>query len=82
MKMYLELYASLMPLLPPGNSRFRREIKVADNAVVQDVIDEYNIPMEQAHIVLVNGKFVCDERDQHQLVSGDVLSIWPPVAGG
>jgi len=80
--MYLELYASLMPLLPPGNSRFRREIKVADNAVVQDVIDEYNIPMEQAHIVLVNGKFVCDERDQHQLVSGDVLSIWPPVAGG
>jgi len=80
--MYLELYASLMPLLPPGNSRFRREIKVADNAVVQDVIDEYNIPMEQAHIVLVNGKFVCDERDKHQLVSGDVLSIWPPVAGG
>ncbi len=82
MKMYLELYASLMPLLPPGNSRFRREIKVADNAVVQDVIDQYNIPKEQAHIVLVNGKFVCNERDQHKLVSGDVLSIWPPVAGG
>ena len=82
MKMYLELYASLMSLLPPGNSRFRREIKVADNAVVQDVIDQYNIPKEQAHIVLVNGKFVCNERDQHKLVSGDVLSIWPPVAGG
>lgn len=82
MKMYLELYASLMPLLPPGNSRFRREIKIADNAVVQDIIDQYNIPKEQAHIVLVNGKFVCNERDQHKLVSGDVLSIWPPVAGG
>ncbi len=82
MKMYLELYASLMPLLPPGNLRFRREIKVADNAVVQDIIDQYNIPKEQAHIVLVNGKFVCNERDQHKLVSGDVLSIWPPVAGG
>ncbi len=82
MKMYLELYASLMPLLPPGNSRFRREIKVADNAVVQDIIDQYNIPKEQAHIVLVNGKFVCNERDQHKLVTGDVLSIWPPVAGG
>jgi len=82
MKIYLELYASLMPLLPPGNSRFRREIKVADNAVVQDVIDEYHIPMELAHIVLVNGKFVCDDRDKHQLKPGDVLSIWPPVAGG
>jgi len=82
MKMYIELYASLMPLLPPGNSRFRREIKVAEDAVVQDVIDRFNIPMEQAHIVLVNGKFVCDDRDQCSLKEGDVLSIWPPVAGG
>jgi sulfur carrier protein ThiS len=82
MKMYLELYASLMPLLPPGKARFRREIRVADDAVVQDVIDEYNIPMDQAHIVLVNGKFVCDDRDQCKLKPGDVLSIWPPVAGG
>jgi len=82
MKMYLELYASLMHLLPPGNARFRREIKVAEDAVVQDVIDEYKVPMELAHIVLVNGKFVCDDRDKHQLKEGDVLSIWPPVAGG
>jgi len=82
MKMYLELYASLMHLLPPGKARFKREITVADNAMVQDVIDEYKIPMEQAHIVLVNGKFVCEDRDKHPLKEGDVLSIWPPVAGG
>ncbi len=82
MKMYLELYASLMHLLPPGKSRFRREIKVAEGTVVQDVIDTYKVPLEQAHIVLVNGKFVCDERDKHVLKEGDVLSIWPPVAGG
>ncbi len=82
MKMYLELYASLMHLLPPGKERFRREIKVADDAVVQDVIDAYKIPAESAHIVLVNGKFVCDERDKHPLKARDVLSIWPPVAGG
>ncbi len=82
MKMYLELYASLMHLLPPGKERFRREITVADDAVVQDVIDAYKIPAESAHIVLVNGKFVCDERDKHPLKAGDVLSIWPPVAGG
>ena len=82
MRMYLELYASLMHLLPPGKARFKREIKVADNAVVQDVIDEYKIPLELAHIVLVNGKFVCEDRDKHQLKEDDVLSIWPPVAGG
>ena len=82
MKISLELYASLMHLLPPGKARFRREIKVADDASVQEVIDEYHILKDQAHIVLVNGKFVCDEREEHALTEGDVLSIWPPVAGG
>jgi len=38
--------------------------------------------LELAHIVLVNGKFVCDDRDKHLLKEDDVLSIWPPVAGG
>ena len=38
---------------------------------------------EDAHIVLVNGHFVCGEaRHQHNLCEGDVVSVWPPVAGG
>lgn len=80
--MYLELYASLMHLLPPGTSRHKREIKVSEGTTVQNIIDEYHIPPESAHIVLVNGVFVCDDRTQHILKEKDVLSIWPPVAGG
>ena len=83
MKMYIELYASLMPLLPPGNARFRREIQVEDDVTVQQVIEQFKIPEEQAHIVLVNGKFVCgDDRLEYQLQAEDTVSIWPPVAGG
>ena len=80
--MYLELYASLMHLLPSGTSRHKREINVAEGTTVQNVIDEYKIPLEYAHIVLVNGVFVCEDRNQHILKEQDVLSIWPPVAGG
>ena len=80
--MYLELYASLMHLLPPGTSRHKREIKVTEGTTVQNVIDQFHIPMESAHIVLVNGVFVCEDRTQHILKEQDVLSIWPPVAGG
>ena len=80
--MYLELYASLMHLLPPGTSRHKREIKVLKGTSVQEVIDKYHIPIEMAHIVLVNGIFVCEDRNQHILKEQDVLSIWPPVAGG
>ena len=72
-----------MKYLPPGNSRFRREIRVEDGTRLNLLIEKYNIPAEQAHIVLVNGRFVnVDDRDGHKLNEDDVVSIWPPVAGG
>lgn len=83
MKIFIELYASLMPLLPPGKQRFRREIKVDDGMTAQQLIQSFNITDEQAHIVLVNGLFVCgDDRNSKTLQAGDTVSIWPPVAGG
>ncbi len=83
MKMYIELYASLMPLLPPGKERFRREIKVDDGTTVQQLVELYKINDELAHIVLVNGHFVCGEDRNHKILeTDDTVSIWPPVAGG
>lgn len=83
MKLYIELYASLMRHLPPGKDRFRREIKGENEQNLQGIIDRFNITPEEAHIVLVNGHFVCDvDREKHLLKEGDVVSIWPPVAGG
>jgi len=81
--MYIELYASLMPLLPPGTGRFRREISVESGTTLQQLIESFKINDEFAHIVLINGHFVCgDKRLQHILKEDDTVSIWPPVAGG
>ena len=84
MNLTLELYASLMKHLPPGKHRFRREIRVADGITLSQLIRQYHIKDEEAHLVLVNGHFVnCGEdRDQRVLDEGDTVSIWPPVAGG
>jgi sulfur-carrier protein len=83
MNMNIELYASLMELLPPGSERFRRNIDVPDGTNVQQVIEQFNITDEQAHIVLVNGHFVCgDDRSNRVLSPNDTVAIWPPVAGG
>lgn len=83
MKISIEFYASLMKYLPPGNSRFRREINVDDGLKLNPLIEKYHISTEEAHIVLVNGHFVCGEdRADHVLTENDVVSIWPPVAGG
>ena len=84
MNINIEFYASLMKYLPPGKSRFRREIKVDDGITLSDLIRQYNISDQEAHLVLVNGHFVnCGEdRDSRKLSEGDTVSIWPPVAGG
>ena len=85
MKMYIELYASLMSLLPSTGSkeRFRREINVDDDTSVQQIIDRFGISEEQAHLVLLNGHFVNGlDRNEKKVSAGDTVSIWPPVAGG
>ncbi len=83
MQINIEFYASLMQYLPPGKSRFRREVRVDDGLRLDRLIEQYSIPAEMAHIVLVNGRFVNPEdRAERELVEGEVVSIWPPVAGG
>ena len=83
MKMYIEFYASLMKYLPPGKLRFRREIKVKQGLQLSRLIKQYHISREEAHLVLVNGLFVnLEDRDAKILTEGDIVSIWPPVAGG
>ncbi len=83
MQINIEFYASLMQYLTPGKSRFRREIRVDDAQRLGTLIERFHIPAKMAHIVLVNGHFVdVDKRVERELVEGDVVSIWPPVAGG
>lgn len=83
MNVNIEFYASLMKYLPPGKSRFRREIKVDDGLFLSRLIEQFHISPAEAHIVLVNGHFVdAEQRASRVLLEGDVVSIWPPVAGG
>ena len=83
MQITLKLYASLMPYLPETDQRHSVDIQINDNDSPYQVIDSLGIPREMAHLVVVNGIFVCgEERDSRQFQEGDVLAIWPEVAGG
>ncbi len=83
MHVRLELYASLMRHLPPGAVRHRAELEVEPGISPHDLLDQHGVPREQAHLVLRNGVFVQPEqRDHTVLEEGDVVAVWPPVAGG
>lgn len=84
MQVTLKLYATLSDLLPSGAKDNAIQIEIAENTSLHNIIDSHHVPRKLAHLVLINGVFVCEaDRDAGgALKEGDVLAIWPPVAGG
>lgn len=84
MKITFKLYASLTQYLPESARRDNRvEVDIPPQASIAQVIEPYGMPERLVHLVLVNGVYVPpDERLTRTLVEGDVLAIWPPIAGG
>jgi sulfur carrier protein ThiS len=84
MQITFKLYASLGDHLPVDRRQGNQmPLEVAPGASIAEIIAPFNLPMKLVHLVLVNGVFVPpEERATRTLVDGDVLAIWPPIAGG
>jgi sulfur carrier protein ThiS len=84
MRITFKLYASLGEYLPADRRQGNEvQLDVPEGSTILQVIEPYNLPMKLVHLVLVNGHFIAPEqRGMHALVEGDVLAIWPPIAGG
>jgi sulfur carrier protein ThiS len=84
MQITFKLYASLGQHLPhPHRTGNQMPLVVAEGATIEQVIEPFALPMKLVHLVLINGHFIPpEERATRQLVEGDVLAIWPPIAGG
>lgn len=84
MKITFKLYASLTSYLPAeARTDNRVELELADGSTVGQVIEPFGLPHKLVHLVLVNGVYVPpQQRLTHVLAPGDVLAIWPPIAGG
>jgi sulfur carrier protein ThiS len=85
MNVKLKLFATLSDYLPPAEERKGNEValEVPDDTTVAQVIERFHLPQKLVHLVLINGHFVPPAaRADHPLIEGDVLAIWPPIAGG
>lgn len=85
MHITFKLYASLSEYLPAdrrqGNVLALDD--VPEGSTILQVIEPFGLPMKLVHLVLINGVYIPpEERATRALVAGDVLAIWPPVAGG
>ena len=84
MNITFKLFATLTDYLPPEARRSNQvTLDVAQESSISQIIEPFGMPSKLVHLVLVNGKYIKPEdRGLTTLVEGDVLAIWPPVAGG
>ncbi len=83
MTLTVKLYALLGDYLPPGTRGHEMSLEIEPGTTVAQVIGQLGIPERMAHLVLVDGTYVGpEERASRVLREGEVLAIWPPVAGG
>lgn len=80
----LKLYAGLTDFLPPQvRSANQMPLELAEGASIERALEPFALPAKMVHLVLVNGTYTSPEqRLSFVLKDGDVLAIWPPIAGG
>ncbi len=73
----VKFFAGLREFLPAGESPHAAEF--GDGATVADVFRNFGVPPEKPRIILVNGRHAGPDQ---MLADGDLLAVFPPVAGG
>jgi len=80
MKITVKMFANLTDFLPPeagGENAFEMEMK--DGALAGDVVERLPIPDNLRITMLLNGVHAKPDKE---LKDGDVLALFPLIAGG
>lgn len=80
MHIELRLFAGLRKKLPPGSPRGKCFLDLPEGTTIGTLLARMDIAQASAQIVLLNGEH--DRDFDRRLQDGDVLSVFPPVAGG
>lgn len=79
MKVEVQLFATLSAYLPAGATGDSVTLDMPDGITVAEVIRSLKIPIDLECLTVVNGR---DIPSEHRLADADVLSLFPPLAGG
>jgi sulfur-carrier protein len=83
MEITLKLYAGLTQYLPENSDKHCTKLNISSSETAFSILEQFNVPKESAHLVLLNGVYLEPEaREKPNFSEGDMLAVWPPVAGG
>jgi molybdopterin converting factor small subunit len=75
----VRLFATLARFLPHDSRHGAAVLAVPDGATIADVAAQLGIPPDFDHVALVNGR---EAGPADRLQPGDVVDLFPPLAGG
>ena len=79
MRVEVRLFATFGRYLPTDHRTGRTFLEIIEGSTVADVAAALGIPTDLSRIVLVNDH---DADENRRLGPGDVVTIFPPLAGG
>ena len=79
MKVEVKLYANFREYLPRGSEKYSCTLELEEGTTIAQVLARLKIPESLPMVPLVNG---IHHKVEEPLQPGDVVSIFPPVAGG
>jgi molybdopterin converting factor small subunit len=74
----LKLFADLRKAYPPGVAETKR-MEVTEGTTIRELLELLRIPEETARIVLKNAVHA---KPEEVILAGDLVAIFPPLAGG
>jgi len=75
----VQLFATLVPFLPPDSRNGAATLDMPEGSTVRDVAGRLGIPGDFDRVSLVNGQAAEPESALHP---GDVVTVFPPLMGG
>jgi molybdopterin converting factor small subunit len=75
----VRLFATLAQFLPPGSHDGSAVLDVSDEVTIADLVQRLGIPPGFDRVLLLNG---VEAEPEARVRSGDVVDIFPPLAGG
>ena len=79
MRVQIQLFATLTAFLPHDGRQGTATLDVPEQSTVRDLVQRLGLPSDLERVTLVNGGDSTPERALHP---GDVVAIFPPLAGG
>jgi sulfur-carrier protein len=79
LRVQVQLFATLARYLPPDSREGAATIDVPETCTVRDLIQRLELPADLERVTLVNGR---DATPDRSLRPGDVVAMFPPLAGG